>query len=201
VWGVLEIVGLRVAYPLNCHDPSFLGGVDQAWAPGYDTCRNTYSECRAVTAVVMVWFGVRWWHNRGNVTWLPRGLLCDCLDAHLSTFILEVCGGAGALWGVSEVAKGPSGDSLRTGWGDAHFGQPSFDFWRIPAGITFALCFCRWWAVRVQGTEVVGAIHGTPYLSPKMGPTRDTSKSSGRRAGNDQGPPELTLDHDERTSV
>jgi len=33
VWGILEILGIRVNYPPNCHDPS-LGGVANAWAPG-----------------------------------------------------------------------------------------------------------------------------------------------------------------------
>ena len=61
----------------------------------------------------------------------------------VSTFVLDVCGGAGALWGASEVA-GPAGNSLRLGWGDEKFGQESFDFWRVLCSIVFLLCFVRW---------------------------------------------------------
>ena len=61
----------------------------------------------------------------------------------VSTFVLEVMGGAGALWGAAEVV-GSSGHSLRRGWGDEHFGQPSFDLWRYLCAVTFALCLVRW---------------------------------------------------------
>merc|ERR1711879_590017 len=60
---------------------------------------------------------------------------------------MGVAGGAGAVWGVSEVA-GPSGYSLRLGWGDHKFGQRSYDQWRWPCGVVFLLCFLRWACVR-----------------------------------------------------
>ncbi|KAK7241048.1 hypothetical protein SO694_00053052 [Aureococcus anophagefferens] len=55
-----------------------------------------------------------------------------------ATFVLDVGGGAGALWGAAEVCY------LRRGWGDARYGQPSFDFWRYWCAATFVLCFGRW---------------------------------------------------------
>jgi len=142
---------------------------------GYESCRNTYFESRIVTGMAFLWFAVRWWHNRGNINAIGKSGICTCLNDLVSTFILEVCGGAGALWGVSEVA-GPSGQSLRTGWGDAHFGQPSFDFWRVWAGLVFVACFARWWVLRIQG---VGSVYGSA-VSPKAAPhklSRDHGES------------------------
>eukprot|EP01065_Artemidia_motanka_P043499 TRINITY_DN6036_c2_g2_i2.p1 TRINITY_DN6036_c2_g2~~TRINITY_DN6036_c2_g2_i2.p1 ORF type:complete len:255 (+),score=37.76 TRINITY_DN6036_c2_g2_i2:102-866(+) len=143
MWGILEIVGLRVNYPSDCHIPRTTGrhgsfqGVDGAWAPGYGSCRNTYFESRLVCMVFLIYFGLRW----GNL--LPSGRKFKTADRMLGTFILEVVGGAGAVWGVSEVC-GPAGKSLRLGWGDKYFGQPSFDVWRIVCGGVLLLCALRW---------------------------------------------------------
>ena len=132
VWGVLEICGYRVNYPRDCHTQ---GGVGDAWAPGYGACANTYATSRVLTLVALVWFIMRWKKVElpivvGRETWSD--------GPPLGTFVLEVCGGAGAVWGSSEVA------TLRKGWGDRLYGQPSFDFWRVCCAITFALCFVRW---------------------------------------------------------
>jgi hypothetical protein len=173
-----EIVGLRVNYPVDCHAmprdhqgrdgnvTSSSDGVGDAWAPGFDECRNTYQFWRATCIVTLAWFFAWWERDAIAASWssahkprqqgpsgeLPSSAVAlGCTNhvlwwrfAHLvSTFVLDVCGGAGALWGASEVA-GPGGNSLRLGWGDEKFGQESFDFWRLPCGIVFVLCFVRW---------------------------------------------------------
>jgi len=65
----------------------------------------------------------------------------------ISTFILEVIGGAAALWGVADVASDGT-TSLRSGYGDTYFGQPSFDTWRIYTAIVGAACLLRWLTIR-----------------------------------------------------
>lgn len=175
VWGFAEIVGLRVNYPLNCHDAQF-SGVGDAWAPGYSTCQNTYSFWRAVVLMAFVWF-VLWWqrdHLAGwpKCAWLRRGI-------HLaSTFVLEVVGGAGALWGFSEVC-GTSGHSLRLGWGDRYFGQQSFDQWRVACAGVFVLCFMHW--LVVECTRSVGTL--TEKVSNVSAP--DFLPSSSPPSGNE----------------
>lgn len=158
VWGCLEIAGYRAHYPTDCRGTS----VDGAWAPGYHDCLNTYAQCRAITSVFFGLFLLRfrWAMSRekrskrrvrifGSV--LPS-LQAACtaglsenwvrgVGAAVETivsFVLDVCGGAGALWGASEVAY------LRKGWGDSHYGQPSFDCWRLACAFTFGLCLLRW---------------------------------------------------------
>jgi len=76
---------------------------------------------------------------------------------HSGAFVLEVLGGAGALWGLSEIL-GPSGYSCRLGWGDMFFGQESFDFWRKWCLLLFVLCSGRWacmWGARNQSISAV----------------------------------------------
>lgn len=139
-WGMLEMLGLRTNYPVNCHQPQVaegatFTGIAAAWGPGFSTCRNTYPESRIFCSFVGLWMLLRF------AGYLPTGA-AGRFEANLTTFLLEVCGGAGALWGVTEVA-GPAGYSLRLGWGDKNFGQPSFDFWRIFCAATFMLCGVR----------------------------------------------------------
>ena len=158
IWGVAEILGLRVNYPLNCHEPqqgntgTFFNhvltgeftGPGRSWAPGYGTCQNTYLLWRVLCGVVFLLFLCRW--NR----LVPRNAVVKFLDLHVATFVLDVLGGAGAIWGCSEVF-GPGGHSLRLGWGDVNFGQPTFDFWRIACSPIFCLCLFAWaltWAER-----------------------------------------------------
>jgi len=66
VWGILEIVGLRVNYPASCMEMQPWGNssVGGAWAPGYSTCRNTFTECRIITGVFFLWFAYLWWTVR-----------------------------------------------------------------------------------------------------------------------------------------
>jgi len=151
IWGVAEIVGLRVNYPSNCHEPQFgstgamlnhvstgiFVGPGKAWAPGYIACRNTCTFWRAACAIVFFAFLFRW--NR----FVPQHPLARLVDLHGATFVLDVLGGVGAVWGCSEVF-GPGGYSLRLGWGDINFGQPSFDFWRIVSAFVFVVCLWSW---------------------------------------------------------
>ena len=87
----------------------------------------------------------------------------------LSTFVLDCVGAAGAVWGVAEVA-GHSGASLRLGWGDRMFGQPSFDLWRLICSMVFVLFTARW--VVVAGlcatTGGGGGGGGTARVSTKL---------------------------------
>merc|ERR1711971_271713 len=77
----------------------------------------------------------------------------------------------GALWGAAEIA-GRSGHSLRLGWGDQHFGQESFDFWRCVCLPVFLLCLGRWalkWRVRNEAVAFSELQEETPKqkLPPK----------------------------------
>ena len=137
VWGCSEIVGLRVNYPSDC-STSAHNGTGGAWAPGSTTCLNTYFEWRLVVIITLTGFTWKWLRVANTeAPPLPRAVELAF------SFVLEVMGGAGALWGAAEVA-GPSGHSLRLGWGDAEFGQPSFDRWRIGCGIAFVWCLAVW---------------------------------------------------------
>jgi hypothetical protein len=89
-----------------------------------------------------VYFAV-WWSRQRIELWHTMSARWRTALQLFSTFVLEVMGGAGAVWGASEIA-GPAGYSLRLGWGDTHFGQPSFDFWRIWCAVVFGLCLVRW---------------------------------------------------------
>ena len=143
VWGCAEIVGLRVNYPSDCLT-SAQNGTGDAWAPGSSTCRNTYLEWRLVVLLLLPGFTWRWLRAANTAAPpLPRAVELAF------SFVLEVLGGAGALWGAAEIA-GPSGHSLRLGWGDSHFGQPSFDRWRIGCGVAFMWCLAVWLWRRVN---------------------------------------------------
>lgn len=164
IWGAAEIVGLRVNYPEDCHaeqhGPSgpFIGP-GSAWAPGYETCQNTLLPWRLACAVVFVVFFLRWHCDLQSWCLVYHTRLAAILrffHLHVCTFILEVLGGAGAVWGASEIA-GPSGHSLRLGWGDEGFGQESFDFWRWICLATFSACLLRWamtWKARERVREL-----------------------------------------------
>eukprot|EP00658_Telonema_sp_P-2_P059875 TRINITY_DN48970_c0_g1_i1.p1 TRINITY_DN48970_c0_g1~~TRINITY_DN48970_c0_g1_i1.p1 ORF type:complete len:604 (+),score=97.88 TRINITY_DN48970_c0_g1_i1:379-2190(+) len=169
VWGALEMLGLRLNYPPGCRDKHIYGDPTEAWAPGYEACSNTYRECRWGTLAVLLYFAWRWWSLGGGLTPPPIQPRCTaCTDRHqlrawvhwyVGTFVLEVCGGAGAMWGCAEVA-GVSGHSLRLGWGDDGFGQESFDLWRMICSGVFCCCLARWVCVRVlvgQPAPIVGA--------------------------------------------
>jgi len=160
MWGCLEIAGYRVNYPPNCKerqgyrledysDGTFIG-IDNAWGPQYDYCGNTYMESRIICAIVFVWCALSW-QRLIPAMYFQASPDQPCfgmnLEFYARTFLLEVMGGAGALWGFSEIC-GRSSYSLRLGWGDVYFGQKSFDFWRIPCTITFILCFIRWVKIR-----------------------------------------------------
>jgi len=152
MWGCLEIGGFRVNYPPDCHEPQEWGqGIDNAWGPQYSHCGGTYPESRIICAVVFVLCALSWQKL------IPYGPSCCGRYAEflLRTFLLEVMGGAGALWGFSEIC-GRSGHSLRLGWGDKYFGQKSFDFWRVWCSITFGLCFLRWMNIRVLRGPPIG---------------------------------------------
>jgi len=154
MWGCLEIGGFRVNYPSNCDEyQEELGfqGIDNAWGPQYSSCGATYPESRIICAVVFVLCALSWQKC------IPYGPSCCGRYAEflLRTFLLEVMGGAGALWGFSEIC-GRSGHSLRLGWGDKYFGQKSFDFWRVMCTITFVLCLIRWLSIRVTRGPPLG---------------------------------------------
>eukprot|EP00940_MAST-03C_sp_MAST-3C-sp2_P002109 g2109.t1 len=131
VWGVAEIVGLRTRYPSDCSIESVKG----AWAPGYNECRNSYTLWRFISWTVVAIFACDWiarWCGVSRAQILPRFRAAGTV---VKRFVLEVLGGAGAIWGVAEIVY------LRDGWASSHYGQPSFDIWRVPAAITFVLCF------------------------------------------------------------
>eukprot|EP00927_Polykrikos_kofoidii_P058493 TRINITY_DN5303_c0_g1_i2.p2 TRINITY_DN5303_c0_g1~~TRINITY_DN5303_c0_g1_i2.p2 ORF type:complete len:310 (-),score=39.73 TRINITY_DN5303_c0_g1_i2:403-1269(-) len=146
IWGIAEICGLRVNYPEHCQDfQSYDGfggparpdagvfqGSGESWSPGYDSCSNTYTFWRSVCTVVFLVFLLRW--NQ----LVPKGGLSRALDTHAATFVLDVVGGAGAVWGASEIL------TLRLGWGDVYFGQPSFDIWRCVCAPFFLICLFSW---------------------------------------------------------
>ena len=75
--------------------------------------------------------------------WPRRETARCCAYRCATTFVLEVMGGAASLWSAGEMA-GPAGRSLRRGWGDHHFGQPSSEIWRCLCLAVFVLCFVRW---------------------------------------------------------
>lgn len=151
IWGVAEILGSRVNYPPDCHEPQQgntgtllnhvltgeFTGPGNSWAPGYETCQNTYLFWRMMCGLVFLLFLCRW--NR----LVPQNAVAKFFDLHVGPFVLDVLGGAGAIWGCSEVF-GPGGYSLRLGWGDVNYGQPSFDFWRIACAPVFGLCLVAW---------------------------------------------------------
>lgn len=154
IWGVAEIIGLRTRYPSRCgsvmnvtdDDDDAWQGVDGAWAPGYDSCRDTYTLWRVVSWTVVFVFACHWTIQ----TWYGTSKTPDSLSMSTDVspelrhvgllakhFTLDVLGGAGAVWGVAEVCY------LREGWASPHFGQRSFDIWRVPTGIAFVFClFC-----------------------------------------------------------
>jgi len=141
-----EMLGSRVNYPPDCRDACKYSGVGKAWAPGYDTCQNTYEDWRKGCIVVCVWYFL--WFQKLHLFFLKRLPVRRQRNFHAiltmaSTFNLEVVGAAGAVWGASEVA-GRGGESLRLGWADEGFGQESFDFWRKVCGATFVVFWIRW---------------------------------------------------------
>ena len=147
LWGCAEIAGLRLNYPTNCHDGSDGGNassLDGFWAPGFVECRNTYHFWRwlCVIALPLFWLA----HQlRLRVQQHPPATDSSCKRSRgcsgpfwaelLFSFVLEVLGGAGAVWGAAEVAY------LRKGWGDPGFGQESFDAWR-PIVVLVAAGWC-----------------------------------------------------------
>jgi len=161
IWGIAEILGLRVNYPEQCKglqvydgfgapaslDAGVFEGPGDSWSPFFESCGNTYLHWRVVCSVVFLLFVARW--NRI----VPKGRVGVILDIHVATFVLDVVGGAGAIWGVSEVA------TLRLGWGDLYFGQPSFDFWRIACAPFFMICLFAWaadWRSREEAAAQQG---------------------------------------------
>jgi len=161
MWGCLEIGGYRVNYPPNCHDVTeyrkadgsmgTFQGINGAWGIQYDHCGNTYTESRIICAFVFVICAMSWQRLIPSLYYnqFPNSKPC-CgwnLEFLTRTFLLEVMGGAGALWGFSEIC-GRSSFSLRLGWGDIYFGQKSFDFWRFCCLIVFILCLARWILIR-----------------------------------------------------
>jgi len=150
MWGCLEIAGYRVHYPKDCHDVQerdwgSFQGVGNAWGIQYSHCGNTIVNSRYICMVVFVLCAMSWQKL------IPSGSSWCGKNAEflLRTFLLEVMGGAGALWGFSEIC-GRAGHSLRLSWGDIYFGQESCDFWRILCLITFLLCLVRWLIIRVK---------------------------------------------------
>jgi len=165
IWAAGEYFGLRVNYPKNCHEPQvgqtgvIMGhittevfrGPGDAWAPGYQICENTTVLWVHISYVVFVVFSCRW------ARFIPTHPTAAFFDLHAATFVTDVLGGAGAVWGCAEVF-GPSGYSLRLVWDNTHFGQPSFDFWRLAGLPVLLLSLFRWaltWTERVVETEFV----------------------------------------------
>jgi len=161
MWGCLEIGGYRVNYPKNCHEVitykkadgsmATFEGINGAWGIQYENCGNTYSESRIICAFVFFLCCMSWQRLIPSVHWTEHTHPQSCCGLNMEflcrTFLLEVMGGAGALWGFSEIC-GRSGASLRLGWGDKYFGQNSFDFWRGWSLAVFILCFVRWVMIR-----------------------------------------------------
>jgi len=163
VWGAAEMAGLRVNYPEACHAEQQgptgpYAGPGSAWAPGYETCRSTLLPWRLVCVAVFFAFFLRWQGDLASRCTAHTRLftMMKFLHLHVCTFVLEVLGGAGAVWGASEIV-GPSGHSLRLGWGDEGFGQESSDFWRWICLVTFSACLLRWaltWRARERALEI-----------------------------------------------
>lgn len=151
MWGCLEIGGFRCNYPDGCVDGVFESeqgrfvGIGGSWGPPkmFDKCAKTMPDSRYICAPVFV---LCWLAMVENYGW--QRAICRNLTFYLKTFLLQVMGGAGAMWGFSEIC-GKAGYSLRYGWGDVYFGQKSFDFWRVVCGVTFVLCLIRWICVIV----------------------------------------------------
>jgi len=193
MWGCLEIAGYRVNYPADCHKPreyrkadyttSTFVGVGGAWGIQFANCGNTYSECRIICAVVFVLCAMSWQRLIPAMHFqvAPEQPCCGLnLEFFFRTFLLEVMGGAGALWGFSEIC-GRSSASLRLGWDDKYFGQRSFDFWRGCCLITFVLCFIRWVNLRLipgppdgWNNYVTKSRKELELVSTKAEKTRDT---------------------------
>jgi len=160
MWGCLEIAGYRVNYPKNCHDVTIyrkadytfanFTGINGAWGVQYNHCGNTYMESRIICAITFVLCGLSW-QRLIPAMFFQAAPEKPCfglnLEFYTRTFLLEIMGGAGALWGFSEIC-GRSSASLRLGWGDIYFGQNSFDFWRAWCLAVFILCFYRWMVLR-----------------------------------------------------
>lgn len=152
-WGFSDIVGLRHNYPADCHDVGKYGGIGSArWTPGYDDCNDNMTLWRVLADMWLPWF-FTWWH-REQVLKIFTALNLSVGGENtaryaratvwcVTTFVLEVMGGTAALWSAGELC-GPAGHSLRRGWGDRSFGQPSSEIWRYLCAVTFVLCFARW---------------------------------------------------------
>ena len=155
VWGASEIVGLRTKYPLDCHEAPFNGVGDETnfFHPGFDSCSNTYLLWRVITCIILFLFFSRYvimskeGYNRQRQPLLGGSINGSTntdsavreIERLVSTFVLEVLGGCGAVWGASEIV------GLRKGWSDEYFGQPSMQWWRfwvMPP--TFLFCLCMW---------------------------------------------------------
>lgn len=139
MWGCLEIGGYRSNYPVNCHDitdspQGRFQGIGGSWGPPgqYESCAATFHDSRIVCAPIFILCWMAW-----------QKVIVGNASFYLRTYLLQVMGGAGALWGFSEIC-GEAGDSLRYGWGDVYFGQKSFDYWRVCCGVVFIFCNIRW---------------------------------------------------------
>ena len=163
MWGFVELLGLRVHYPETCQgqqlvsifDDDALGpittpwfvGVDGAWAPGFETCRNTEILWRRVCHILFAYFFICWAMDEEKSAEPPASTYkrsLQRLNTLVKTFALDVLGGAAAVWGCSEVVGTSGGHTLRLSWDDEYFGQPSFDRWRIICGGVYAFCLIRW---------------------------------------------------------
>lgn len=91
----------------------------------YAACRNTCAGWRGACLLALPAFWA-WWRREGWGwrRWQARHRAAGLAVGLAASFVLDVMGGAGALWGAAEVA-GRAGHSLRAGWADEHFGQPS----------------------------------------------------------------------------
>ena len=131
VWGTSEIAGLRLNYPSDCQRIP----VHAYWAPGYATCSNTYLFWRIFCCFIAIFFFIFWQRNEMLAT---RSCMRSRPTEILSSFVLDVMGAAGAVWGSAEVFF------LRAGWTDSHFGQDSFCTWRLVCIPVLLLALLRW---------------------------------------------------------
>lgn len=150
IWGSSEICGLRTAYPPDCQDTSlYLGGAGESWSPGFEDCKDSNKLWRIFCVFFLCYFFLWWGRFDFAVTRgmteakMKEYILYRFLDG-FSSFILEVLGACGALWGLAEVLR------IRGGWSDEYFGQPDFDVWRIVSAIIFPI-FMVFWRIKHFG--------------------------------------------------
>jgi hypothetical protein len=125
-----------------------LGGAGAVWGfaeiSGFRThfnCADTYPFWRTTTCCILFLFLIRYVIKYQYKCCYTEEFVSSnimVVERIVSSFILEVIGGVGAVWAFSEIFY------LRQGWSDVHFGQPSFMWWRywVMQGYFYFVCAC-----------------------------------------------------------